>query len=86
MVTERNLVLERPRRPHVSDELRRAPDASPPRASAPSGPALAWRILLVLVGSTVAILGWALVMSVFLVFIGLPLFIFGLALVQAYLS
>jgi hypothetical protein len=41
---------------------------------------------MVLVGSTLAILGWSLIMSVFLVFIGLPLFIFGLALVEAYLS
>jgi hypothetical protein len=86
MVSERHVVLEPSPRPRISDRVRLAPDMSPQRASAPAGPGLVWRILFVLVGSTLAILGWALVMSVFLVFIGLPLFIFGLALVQAYLS
>jgi hypothetical protein len=42
-----------------------------------------WRIILVFVGFTIALLGFGLVMSVFLVFIGLPMFIFGLALAQA---
>jgi hypothetical protein len=42
-----------------------------------------WRILLVIIGASLAITGWALVMSVFLAFIGLPVFIFGLALIQA---
>ena len=44
-----------------------------------------WRIILLVAGSTVAILGFGLIMSVFLVFIGLPMFIFGLALAEAML-
>jgi hypothetical protein len=82
MVTERQVVLEPSTMP-VSPTVRPAQETSTQRASALSGPGLLWRIILVLVGSTLAILGWALVMSVFLVFIGLPVFIFGLALVQA---
>jgi hypothetical protein len=42
-----------------------------------------WRIILVLVGFSVASLGFVLVMTVFLSFIGLPLFIVGAALMQA---
>lgn len=44
---------------------------------------LLWRVLLALVGFSIAALGWALVMTVFLAFIGLPLFIVGAALMQA---
>ena len=42
-----------------------------------------WRIILVLVGFGVAMVGWLLVLSVILSFLGLPLFIVGLALMQA---
>jgi hypothetical protein len=42
-----------------------------------------WRVILLVVGFSMAALGWSLVLSVFLVFVGLPLFIFGLALMQA---
>lgn len=44
---------------------------------------LLWRIILVLVGFGVAMVGWLLVLTVILSFIGLPLFILGLALMQA---
>lgn len=44
---------------------------------------LLWRIILVLVGFGVAMVGWLLVLSVILSFLGLPLFIVGLALMQA---
>lgn len=46
------------------------------------GTGVFWRIILVLVGFTLATAGWALVMSVLLSFIGLSL-ILGLALAQA---
>jgi hypothetical protein len=42
-----------------------------------------WRVILLVVGFSMAALGFSLVLSVFLVFVGLPLFIFGLALMQA---
>lgn len=38
---------------------------------------------MIVIGFSLAVLGWTLVMSVLLAFIGLPLFIFGLALMQA---
>lgn len=44
---------------------------------------LLWRIILVMVGFGVAVLGWTLIMTAILAFIGLPLFFIGLALVQA---
>jgi hypothetical protein len=46
-------------------------------------PSLLWRVILLVVGFTMAALGFSLVLSIFLVFVGLPLFIFGLALMQA---
>jgi hypothetical protein len=46
-------------------------------------PSFLWRVILLVVGFTMAALGFSLVLSVFLVFVGLPLFIFGLALMQA---
>lgn len=46
-------------------------------------PGFLWRVILLVVGFTMAALGFSLVLSVFLVFVGLPLFIFGLALMQA---
>ena len=48
-----------------------------------SEPGILWRIILVLVGFGIAMLGWTLIMTAILAFIGLPLFIFGLALMQA---
>jgi hypothetical protein len=45
-----------------------------------------WRVILLVVGFTMAALGFSLVLSVFLVFVGLPLFIFGLALMQAQIT
>jgi hypothetical protein len=42
-----------------------------------------WRIILVLVGFGVAMLGFALILTALLAFIGLPVFMFGLALMQA---
>lgn len=44
---------------------------------------LLWRIILVVVGFGVAMVGWLLVLTVILSFLGLPLFIVGLALMQA---
>jgi len=41
------------------------------------------RLVLVLVGFGIAMLGFSLMLTVFLVFIGLPLFIVGLAIMQA---
>lgn len=41
------------------------------------------RIILVVVGFGVAMVGWLLVLTVILSFLGLPLFIVGLALMQA---
>jgi hypothetical protein len=46
-------------------------------------PGFLWRVILLVVGFSMAALGFSLVLSVFLVFVGLPLFIFGLALMQA---
>jgi hypothetical protein len=46
-------------------------------------PSALWRVILLVVGFSMAALGWSLILSVFLVFVGLPLFIFGLALMQA---
>jgi hypothetical protein len=46
-------------------------------------PGLLWRIILVLVGFSIAMIGWALVMSLLLIYIGLPLFAFGASLMQA---
>lgn len=46
-------------------------------------PSFLWRVILLVVGFSMAALGFSLVLSVFLVFVGLPLFIFGLALMQA---
>lgn len=48
-----------------------------------TAPGLVWRILLVIVGFNLAVLGWTLVMTVFFAFVGLPLFIVGAALMQA---
>jgi hypothetical protein len=42
-----------------------------------------WRIILVLMGFALAMLGSVLILSVFLAYIGLPLFIFGMAHMQA---
>lgn len=83
MITERELVLERPSPPRVSDRVRRVPERSQQRPATPSEPGLAWRLLMIVIGFSLAVLGWTLVMSVLLAFIGLPLFIFGLALMQA---
>ena len=83
MITERELVRERPTTPRVSDPVRRVLQRGPQGATEPSEPGLVRRLLMVVIGFSLATLGWTLVMSVFLAFIGLPLFIFGLALMQA---
>ena len=76
----------RPLRPAVSDEGRAAPDQGRQHPAAPSGPGLAWLILMVAVGSILAITGIGLIMSVILIVIGLPMFIVGLALVETALT
>ena len=48
-----------------------------------NGSGILWRVILVMVGFGVAVLGWTLIMTAILAFIGLPLFFIGLALVQA---
>ena len=45
-----------------------------------------WRVLLVMAGGSLAVMGWTLVMTVFLSFIGLPLFVGGMALVEGALK
>jgi hypothetical protein len=82
MITERASVLERPSPPRVSIG-RVGSRTSQQRQATSSGPRLAWRLLMVVIGFNLAVLGWTLVMSVFLAFIGLPLFILGLAVMQA---
>lgn len=42
-----------------------------------------WRLLLLVAGFGIAMLGWTLIMTALFAFIGLPVFIFGLALMQA---
>lgn len=78
---------EVPARPPQAPPRRAQTSKSSPRPvssrAETSGPGLAWRIVLLLVGFALASIGWTLVMSVFLVFIGLPLFFFGIALMQA---
>jgi hypothetical protein len=46
---------------------------------------LLWRIILIFVGFSIAVLGFSLIMSVILSFIGLPLLFVGFALVEALL-
>lgn len=53
----------RPLRPAVSDEGHAAPDQGRQHPAAPSGPGLAWLILMVAVGSILAITGIGLIMS-----------------------
>jgi len=54
------------------------------RSAAASGqPGLLWRLVLVAIGSGIALTGWMLILTVFLSFLGLPLFVFGLALMQS---
>jgi hypothetical protein len=48
-----------------------------------NGTGIVWRIILVLTGFGLVVLGWSLVMTAILSFIGLPLFFIGLALMQA---
>lgn len=85
MITEERMVLERerPAQPPSSDGARRLAERTPQRAPASTDTGLLWRIILVLVGFGVAMLGWVLVMTALLAFIGLPMFLFGLALMQA---
>ena len=71
MITERGSVLERPSPPRVSDRVRGVPERSQQHQATSSGPGLAWRLLRVVIGFDLAVLGWTLVMSVFLAFIGL---------------
>lgn len=61
------------------------PSAERRRQSPPASDddGLLWRIILVVVGFGVAMVGWLLVLTVILSFLGLPLFIVGLALMQA---
>jgi hypothetical protein len=55
-----------------------------PRSGPESGqPGLLWRLVLVAIGSGIALTGWMLILTVFLSFLGLPLFMFGLALMQS---
>ena len=55
-----------------------------PRSEPASGqPGLLWRLVLVAIGSGMALTGWMLILTVFLSFLGLPLFMFGLALMQS---
>jgi hypothetical protein len=55
-----------------------------PRSEPASGqPGLLWRLILVAIGSGMALTGWMLILTVFLSFLGLPLFMFGLALMQS---
>lgn len=60
---------------------RRAPE--PVEVSGATIRRLLRRLVLVLVGFGIAMLGFSLMLTVFLVFIGLPLFIVGLAIMQA---
>jgi hypothetical protein len=82
MIAERELRVERPIEARLHEGVRPAVGKNP-QGTAPPRVSFLWRVLMVVVGSTIAVLGWALIMSVFLIFIGLPLFIFGLALMQA---
>jgi hypothetical protein len=83
MITEERVLLERPPRRRPSDAERRLSVQAPERLPASTDYGLLWRVVLVLSGFGVAMLGWVLVMTAILAFIGLPLFFFGLALMQA---
>jgi hypothetical protein len=48
-----------------------------------NGTGILWRIILVLAGFGLVVLGWSLIMTAIFSFIGLPVFFFGLALMQA---
>jgi hypothetical protein len=84
MITQERTALETPPRIIAPRPEPRAPRT--PSTGEVSGTriwSLLGRLLLVLVGFGLAMLGWSLMMTVFLVFLGLPLFIIGLAIMQA---
>lgn len=84
MITEERLALERqPRLAPSAEAARRFSDQPPQPVPESTETSLPWRIILVLVGFGVAMLGWVLVLTIILSFIGLPLFMFGIALMQA---
>lgn len=58
-------------------------DGGPRSEPASDQPGLLWRLILVAIGSGMALTGWMLILTVFLSFLGLPLFMFGLALMQS---
>jgi hypothetical protein len=58
-------------------------DGGPRPEPAAGQPDLLWRLVLVAIGSGLALTGWMLILTVFLSFLGLPLFMFGLALMQS---
>lgn len=90
MITQRERVVQRPVRLPAHEQPAPTPEQPSrttglerdPRAD-PAEPGWVWRLLMLVVGFGLVMIGWSLVMSVFLIFIGLPVFIFGLALMQA---
>jgi len=84
MMTEGSLALDTlPRRSFPEPDRRVAQVTTQRPESTPETTSLLWRIILVLVGFGVAMLGFALILTALLAFIGLPVFMFGLALMQA---